>query len=177
MLYFKEAGRHKYAREALCFQADQYALLGPCEAYRQLWNRGFNTHGGEGNNIPLDLMLEHCNNYLKDMIHHQGANVSFHSPQTASRVAKSIQDILLNFDTALSIKPESGHHSISGRKRDVAKVAKVVLDDKLICKSLKSRAHGKFPKFPPILAILDPTKLWRWVKESKTEFNRLFEHP
>jgi hypothetical protein len=68
MLNFKEAGRHKYAREALCFQADWYALLSPQEAYCQFWNRDFNTHGGECNNIPLDLMLEHCDNYLKEMI-------------------------------------------------------------------------------------------------------------
>ena len=36
-LYFKETGRHKYARESLCFQSDQYALLSPYDAYRQLW--------------------------------------------------------------------------------------------------------------------------------------------
>ena len=77
LLFFKDAGRTKYALEGLYFQADQYALLSAQQAYRQLWNRGFNTKGGEGNNIALDLMVEHRNNYLKDMVSHQGANFSF----------------------------------------------------------------------------------------------------
>ena len=42
MLYFKEAGRNKYASEDFCFQADQYALLSDHEAYQQFWNRGCN---------------------------------------------------------------------------------------------------------------------------------------
>ena len=66
MLHFKEAGRTKYALEAFLFQADQLALLSPWDAYRQLWNRTFSLHGGFGRNIPLDLMLEHNNNFIRD---------------------------------------------------------------------------------------------------------------
>ena len=176
MLYFKVAGRTKYAREAPCFKADQYALLSSHEAFRQIWNRGFSTHGGQGNNIPLDLMLEHYNNYLKNMIHHHDANVSFKSAQTASRCANSLETILKNFDSCLSVKHESGHHVIASRKHDVAKVVQTVLENKLISKQSNGRSHSVFPYFPPsVLGTLDATKLWQWLQRSKKDFNRLHE--
>ena len=93
MLYFKNSGRSKYALEGLYFQADQYALLSPQEAHRQIWNRGFNTKGGQGNNIPLDLMVEHQNNYVKDLVRHQGANLTFMSAQVATCVAGQHQHL------------------------------------------------------------------------------------
>ena len=67
MFYSKKVDRHKCARDALCFQADQYALL---VHLKPTVNFGIEdlTHVGEGNNIPLDTMLEHCNNCLKDRI-------------------------------------------------------------------------------------------------------------
>ena len=68
MLYFKGTGRTKYALDAFLFQADQLALLSPWDAYRQLWNTKFNLHGGFGRNIPLDLMVEHNNSFIKEMI-------------------------------------------------------------------------------------------------------------
>ena len=67
-LHFKEARRIKYALEAFNFVSDQMALLSCSEAHHQLWNRGFNWRGGIGNNIPLDLMVEHNNNIVKELI-------------------------------------------------------------------------------------------------------------
>jgi hypothetical protein len=43
--------------------------------------KGFNLKGGARNNIPLDLMVEHNNNYAKEMICNQSANVTFSSAQ------------------------------------------------------------------------------------------------
>ena len=61
------------------------ALLSCTEAHCQLWNRGLNFHGGIGNNIPLDLMVEHYNNIVKELIANYGAYVSFASAQVVSR--------------------------------------------------------------------------------------------
>ena len=68
MLHFKGTGRTKYALDAFLFQADQLALLSPWDAYRQLWNTKFNLHDGFGRNIPLDLLVEHNNSFIKEMI-------------------------------------------------------------------------------------------------------------
>ena len=48
ILFFREAGRSKYAHELFQFQADQKAHLSPADAHRQLWERGFNLRGGKG---------------------------------------------------------------------------------------------------------------------------------
>lgn len=103
MLYFKSAGRSKYALEAPLFQADQLALLSPWDAYRQLWNRGFNLSGGAGNNIALDLMVEHNNLFIKEMIGNQGANVTFKSSQQVSRASMQLEAVLSNLDSILGI--------------------------------------------------------------------------
>ena len=46
----------------------------PAEAYTQLWNRAFNTKSGKGTNLPLDLMLKHKTNYMKELVRQQRAN-------------------------------------------------------------------------------------------------------
>ena len=80
MLHFKDAGRTKYALEAFLFQADQLALLSPWDATASCGiERSTCMHGDFGRNIPLDLMVEHNNNFIKEMIRSQGANVSFQS--------------------------------------------------------------------------------------------------
>ena len=107
MLHFKEAGRTKYALEAFLFQADQLALLSSWNAYRQLWNRTFNLHGGFGRNIPLDLMVEHNNYFIKEMIRNQGANVLIQSAQQVSRASVSLESVLTNLDNMLAIADES----------------------------------------------------------------------
>ena len=109
ILYFKEGGRSKYALEGLYLQAAQHCLLSPEEAYRLMWNRCFNLHGGQGRNIPLDRMVEHNNNQIKEILHNQGANVTFESARKASASIKGVSDILGQLDRTLSICPQSGH--------------------------------------------------------------------
>ena len=69
--------------------------------------------GGKGNNIALDLMVEHLNNYVKDKVSHQGANFSFKSALVASRSALATEDIMTYIDRELRIKPESGEHTMA----------------------------------------------------------------
>ena len=88
MLYYKEAGRTKYALEALYMQAQQNATLSPQDAFRILHNRGFNLNGGPGRNIPLDLMVQHANSQIKELLSQQGANVTFESTNKASSSIK-----------------------------------------------------------------------------------------
>ena len=45
-----------------------HATLTPRDAQRTIWNRTVNNRGGLGNNVPLDLDLEHDNHLLKDII-------------------------------------------------------------------------------------------------------------
>ena len=142
MLHFKEAGRTKYALKAFLFQAYQLALLSPWDAYRQLWNRTFNLHGGFGRNIPLDLMVGHNNNFIKEMIRNQGANVSFQSAEQVSRASMSLESVLTNLDNMLAIADESNKHAAVDRKKDVLLIAKEVGGN--VRKQTRPRSHNLF---------------------------------
>ena len=66
ILLFEYKHRHtKYAYLLLHFFIKFYAVLSEDEALRLLNNRFFNYVGGVGNNIPLDLHMEHLNLMLK----------------------------------------------------------------------------------------------------------------
>lgn len=172
MLHFKEAGRTKYALEALLFQADQLALLSPWDAYRQLWNRSFNLRGGAGNNIPLDMMVEHNNNFIKEMIRNQGANLTFQSAQQISRASMGLDAVISNLDNVLSIKAESGRHADVDKRKDVLLIAQEVRNN--VTRQRQPREHKAFPKMKQdVLHYLDPSKLVQWVQKHKRALARV----
>lgn len=167
MLYFKQSGHHKYALEGFLFQADQYALLSPMDAHRQLWERAFNLKGGAGNNIPLDLMVEHSNNYAKEMIHNQGANVTFNSSQRITRAANTTKEVLDNFDKSIRLKLESGQHTRSNRSADILQVVKCLHSNSILSKEA-GRVHCSFPKVElSELKSLTGELLLKWIQKVK----------
>lgn len=85
--FYADRGSSKYALEALYLQLQQQAILSPRQAYRQLWNRGVNNHGGSGKNVPIDLEVEHDNNSIKEGIRKLGPNLT-HAAVT--RVARML---------------------------------------------------------------------------------------
>ena len=62
---FKQAGRTKYALEALKLQLDISAMQSPSVAHRLMWNRTVNFSGMAGKNVALDLNCEHYVRYTK----------------------------------------------------------------------------------------------------------------
>ena len=158
--------------EAFLFQADQLALLSPGDAYRQLWNRTFNLHGGFGRNIPLDLMVEHNNNFIKEMIRNQAANVSFQSAQQVSRASMGLESVLTNLDNMLAIADESNKHAAVDRKKDVLLIAKAV--GRNVRKQTRPRAHKSFPSMKyDVLQLLNPCKLSQWIRNHKKALTKV----
>lgn len=51
------------------------AAASPRIVHELLWCRVVNTHGGAGNNVPVDLFLEHMNRKLKDFVSSIGPNI------------------------------------------------------------------------------------------------------
>ena len=66
--YRAESSRSKYmyAIEAFRLLAQINALLSPRMAHELIWHCTVNVNGGAGNNIPMDLHLEHLNRVFKD---------------------------------------------------------------------------------------------------------------
>lgn len=66
--FWQESSQSKYALEALYLLSQINALRTPCEAHELKWIRSVNNHGAAGCNVPLDLDLEHDNNYIKESL-------------------------------------------------------------------------------------------------------------
>ncbi len=57
-----------------------------------VWNRSVNNHGGLGMNIPLDLEVEHSNNYVKQGIRNLGENVTESAVTRIPRAEKAVRE-------------------------------------------------------------------------------------
>ena len=88
LLYWKHAGHTKYAYEVIELISSIEAASSPRIAHELVWCRVVNTRGGAGNNIPVDLYLEHLNRTLKDYVRSIGANVT---ANTVVRASKSLR--------------------------------------------------------------------------------------
>ncbi|XP_065109308.1 uncharacterized protein [Paramisgurnus dabryanus] len=64
LLIYKAYGHTQYAYSTFLLTVQVSATLSPQVAHDVTWNRFWNSRGGKGKNIPLDLHLEHLNNYL-----------------------------------------------------------------------------------------------------------------
>ena len=75
-MYFRHFHHYKYALEAFHTLALVELIAPPHIKQQIVWSRVVNSRGGAGNNIPVDLHMEHLNRLLKDMIIGIGANIS-----------------------------------------------------------------------------------------------------
>ena len=62
--YFYATGHTKYALEAFHLLAHVHAAASPRLAHQIMWSRTVNTRGHQGQNIPVDLQMEHLNRCL-----------------------------------------------------------------------------------------------------------------
>ena len=113
LLYFFQdgRGRTKYALEALHLMFQLNATLTPRDAERVMWNRTVNNIGGLGNNVAMDLDLEHDNHLLKDMLKCLGSNLT---EATVTRICKAffiLKHLCKSLDKELRIQQVSGEHT------------------------------------------------------------------
>lgn len=87
LIFFNFHGSTKYFYTTLLLLVKIHAILPEGQAFRLIWNRFFNKHGWKGRNIPLDLRLEHLNNFLKACLKVLGANLK---EKNAQRIALSL---------------------------------------------------------------------------------------
>ena len=76
LLHWRYSGHTMYAIEAIHLLGAVHATATPRVAHELTWCRSVNSCGGSGNNIPVDLFMEHLNRTLKDYISSSCANVS-----------------------------------------------------------------------------------------------------
>ena len=74
------------------------AIATPRVASELIWYRLVNSGGGAGNNLPVDLYMEHLNRTLKDYLHGLGANLSKPTIIKTSKSLRSLLEVCAQFD-------------------------------------------------------------------------------
>ena len=88
LMYFHYAKHKNYRLEAFHLLADVGAAASERIAHQLTWCRTINTCGGKGQNIPLDLHMEHLNRVVKDHVSNLGQTLQksqYYSVARASR--------------------------------------------------------------------------------------------
>jgi len=84
LLAYKAAQQKNYSIEALNLFLQVNHVLSPRQAAQVKWCRTVNTTNLKGNNIPMDLHLEHLNRRVKTTLRNIGSNVTDKSVKLAA---------------------------------------------------------------------------------------------
>lgn len=77
-----------------------------------IWNRSVNNSGVIGKNIPLDLDVEHSNNYLKQAMKNLGPNLTEKAVSRICNSERSVRKIIQSMDKTLKQSSDPGKHSV-----------------------------------------------------------------
>ena len=169
LLHFRQdgTGSQKYALEALYHQFQLKAMLTPREAERVKWNRPVNNKGGEGNNVAMDLDLEHDNHLLKEMIRGLGANMSEESVKRVSRAFFVLKELFERLDKEMHVKKESGEHTRKSVQQDFKVIVHTLIEHNVFLKQSRD-PQSYFVDCPrDYLQLLDTKALYKWINDHK----------
>lgn len=173
LLFYKAYGHSHYAYSTLLLTLQVNACLTPRMSHTVTWNRFWSSRGGNGGNIPLDLHLEHLNNFLKSFLKGLGPNLS---EESASRVSKSIgvlKELMDMVDSELGVKKPSGTHRAEQQTQDVLTLIDVLREGQLLSK-IPGREFRSFPKFDSnLLHKIKHKEMWEWMRIKLNEWRKL----
>ena len=120
-------------------------------------------------------MLEHHNNYyLKELIRHQRANVTFKSVLTASRSSDKLHDILSNVEKTQGVAPQSGRHTSVSREDDIAKAVESILKGNVL-DCTPGRKLASLSNVPKNFKNISRDGLLTWIKHHQLKCHRTVE--
>lgn len=173
LLFYKAYGHTQYAYSTLLLTLQLNATMSPRMAHNLKWNRFWNSRGIKGKNIPLDLHLEHLNNYLKCFLKGLGSNLNENS---ASRISKSIgvlKEMMDNIDRELEVSKPSGVHHAKGQEQDIATLVGIFKDRQLFCHQ-PGREYNTFPSFKKdLLGKINYADLSLWMQTKINEWRNI----
>lgn len=173
LLIYKAYGHTQYAYSAFLLSVQLNATLSPRLAHDVTWNRFWNSTGGKGKNIPLDLHLEHLNNFLKSYLKNKGSNLT---EGTATRVSRSLgvlKTMMNRADSQLQLSGHSGVHNAPDRQTDIYTLLGVFREVGVF-KDQPGRHFSAFPNFNRnILSKMDWENLHKWMRGKLKEWRGL----
>lgn len=176
MLIYKSHNHNKYALAALRLQALIKAILTPREAECLKWNRTVNNKGGAGNNISMDIRMEHLICLTKELLKHLGPNLTEAAAKRCSKAVGHVSDLIDLVDEDLRIERPSGHHKMQQRGADF----KLLVDEFHLRGSMfkfdpqPEREYCIFANFrDSLIKGLDLTSLNKWISQHKKELYKM----
>jgi len=148
----------------------------PYDSHQLIFDRFINIHGLPGKNIPMDLHLEHLNNFLKEQLKTLRSNLNEKNAKRVAEAMNNIRHLVMTTEKNLDIKK-----STSGKqKRDYTEtVKKLVKEMKNQNPFVQDQAYKSYESFEyfddSLLTKHDTTKLFEWTKEKSMEFKKRIE--
>ncbi|XP_019624892.1 PREDICTED: uncharacterized protein LOC109470395 [Branchiostoma belcheri] len=174
LLYYKAYGHTQYSYSVLLLTVQINSILSPQKAHSLTWNRFYNGKGGKGRNIPLDLHLEHLNNFLKSFLKGLGPNLTERSADRISKSLGTLKTLLKRTDEELGVASPSGYHHSANPTQDVHTLVEVIREADLFS-HYPGRAFTAFPNFDRnLFAPLKYDKMWEWIKNSLKLWNNKY---
>ena len=170
MLYCRQDGCHssKYALECLYQFFLTHALLSKRDSEQFKWNRTVNNSCKPGKNIPLDLDVQHSNNFLKQAIKNLGPNVSEKAVTRICNAESSTRTIMDNIDRSINRVVSSSSHGGGSADLDIAKLVKRANEADVFTLHQTGRSYTQFNKFHRNrLENLDLSEMFKWISKHK----------
>ena len=146
LIIFKSTNHPNYAKEAVNLLMQHAYFFSEREKAQLMWSRTANTRGVQGCNMPCDLLMEHLNRRLKNMVGNMGGNVS---PQAIVKAAKSlgpVQHVCSVFEgQTIERKASCDRHSFPSIAKDLKKVVDILREENVFT-PLSKRSHPTFDK-------------------------------
>lgn len=143
------------------------ALYTEKTAHRVIHGQFVNAKGGEGNNYPNDLKMEHIVRNNKAILKGLCGNKTIKAVERCSKAAHGLQKILQQFDTVCNITPDSSRHTHTCTTDDVQKMLGVIHK----ARPFQHQAGRKLHSFPNIkttpLDKLNVPLLYSWLTNHK----------
>ena len=169
MLLFKSDAPHsnKYALECLYQLLLVKGVLSKRDSHRFIWNRSVNNKGGLGMNIPLDLAVEHSNNFLKQAINHLGVNLTENAVTRISKAEAPTRGVMDNIDRDLKRIRRSGKHKKKSSVTDMDVLVRKLTEEDVF-RRMPGRSYKHFKNFErsPI-SWLNMSKIYAWINKHK----------
>ena len=168
LLIFKAAKRKNYSIEALNLILQIDHVLSPREAAQVKWSRTVNTSGRPGNNVPMDLHLEHLNRRLKTALRNMGSNISANSVSLAAKSIDVVNHVCNVFERSTGHTPDSELHPPPSFKRDCELVVGILSENEVFIFKNNTRLHNAFKLHKNIFHLLNYAGLLQWIKRTTT---------
>lgn len=171
LLYFKTFGHHKYAFSIMKLLCN--LKFNPQNSHELIFDRFVNIHGVQGKNIPMDLHLEHLNNFLKEQLKTLRSNLDEKNAKRVSEAMNNIRTLVLTTEKNLNVKKASSGAQKRDYRETVKKMTKEMKNQNPFADDNKYKSYENFEIYDEtLLTKQDTTKLLEWTKKKSNAFKK-----